>query len=187
MACPIYLAKLSRLNSHPFVAVILLIFSWYFTSLRGRGGGGVLNNTLYGKAPSRRPTPYHFICTIFDRKGPLLFTFSHKWYPLHIPSLELCIPLTAVNLLSFKYDYYSFKIFPRFWMAKSTLIIHHNQLLMTKFGRILCLTRKWLQKCSPLQVKAPLTGKPGTRLSCFGCEKNGGHFTSFKSKNYSWN
>ena len=25
-------------------------------------------------------------------------------------------------------------------------------------------------------------------MSCFGCEnKNGGHFTRFKSKNYSWN
>ena len=52
---------------------------------------------------------------------------------------------------------YSFKIFPRFWLAKGTRIIHHNQLLMTKFGRILCLTRKWRQKCSPLQVNAPLT------------------------------
>ena len=38
--------------------------------------------------------------------------------------------------------YYSFKIFPRFWLAKSTRLIHHNQLLMTTFGRILCLTRK---------------------------------------------
>ena len=46
--------------------------------------------------------------------------------------------------------YYSFKIFPRFWLAKSTRIIHHNQLLMAKFGRILCLTRKWRQKCSVL-------------------------------------
>ena len=55
--------------------------------------------------------------------------------------------------------YYSFKIFFRFWLAKSTLLIHHNQLLMTKFGRILCLTRKWRQKCSPLQVNAPLTEK----------------------------
>ena len=35
-------------------------------------------------------------------------------------------------------------------MAKSTRIIHHSQLLMTKFGRILCLTRKWHQKCSLL-------------------------------------
>ena len=35
--------------------------------------------------------------------------------------------------------YYSFKIFPQFWLAKSTRIIHHNQLLMTKFGRIFCL------------------------------------------------
>ena len=49
----------------------------------------------------------------------------------------------------------SFKIFPRFWLAKSTRLIHYNQLLMTKFGRILCLARKWRQKC---------------RLSCFGCE-----------------
>ena len=44
--------------------------------------------------------------------------------------------------------YYSFKIFPRFWLAKSTLIIHHNQLLMTKFGRILRLMNRWRQKCS---------------------------------------
>ena len=40
--------------------------------------------------------------------------------------------------------YYSFKIFSQFWLAKSTRIIHHNQLLMTTFGRILCLTRKHL-------------------------------------------
>ena len=44
-----------------------------------------------------------------------------------------------------------------FSVAKSTRIIHHKQLLMTKFGRILCLTRKWRQKCSLLQVNAPLT------------------------------
>ena len=31
--------------------------------------------------------------------------------------------------------YYSFKIFPRFCLAKSTRIIHHNQLLMTRFGK----------------------------------------------------
>ena len=55
--------------------------------------------------------------------------------------------------------YYLFKIFPGFWLAKSTRIIHHNQLLMTKFERILCLTRKWRQKCSLLQVNAPLTEK----------------------------
>ena len=58
-----------------------------------------------------------------------------------------------------KGHYYSFKIFPQFWLAKSTRIIHHNQLLMTKFGRIWCLTRKWRQKCSLLRVKAPLTEK----------------------------
>ena len=55
--------------------------------------------------------------------------------------------------------YYSFKIFPQFWLAKSTRIIHQNQLLMIKFGRILCLMWKWRQKCSLLQVNAPLTEK----------------------------
>ena len=55
--------------------------------------------------------------------------------------------------------YYLFKIFPHFWLAKSTHIIHHNQLLITKFGRIFCLTRKRRQKCNPLQVNAPLTEK----------------------------
>ena len=49
--------------------------------------------------------------------------------------------------------YYSFKIFPRFWLAKSTRMIHYNQLLITKFGRILSLTRKWRQKCSVPQCR----------------------------------
>ena len=61
---------------------------------------------------------------------------------------------TSINI-----DYYSFKIFPQFWLAKSTRIIHHNHLLMTKVGRILGLTRKWRQKCSLLLVNAPLTEK----------------------------
>ena len=58
-----------------------------------------------------------------------------------------------------KRNHYSFKIFPQFWLAKSTRIIHHNQLLITKFGRILCLTMKCRQKCNPLQVNALLTEK----------------------------
>ena len=33
-------------------------------------------------------------------------------------------------------------------IAKSTRIIHHNQLLMTKFGRMLRLINLWRQKCS---------------------------------------
>ena len=63
--------------------------------------------------------------------------------------------------------YYLFKISFQFWLAKSTRIIHHNQLLITKFGRILCLTRKWRQKCSPLQVKAPLPRRPGDEVELF--------------------
>ena len=44
--------------------------------------------------------------------------------------------------------YYSLKIFLGFWLAKKTHIIHHNQLLLTKFGRLLQLINQWCQKCS---------------------------------------
>ena len=51
-----------------------------------------------------------------------------------------CDKLSVILVCSvFNVNYYSFKIFPRFWLAKSTHIIHHNQLLMTKFGKILRL------------------------------------------------
>ena len=69
------------------------------------------------------------------------------------------VSLASASILYFILFYNSFKIFPQFWLAKSTRIIHHKQLLMTKFGRILCLKRKWRQKCSLLQVNAPLTVK----------------------------
>ena len=95
-----------------------------------------------------------------------------------------------------KRNYYSFKIFPQLWLAKSTRINHHNQLLMTKYGRILCLSRKWHQKCSPLQVKAPLPRRTGDEVELFWLWKqNGGHYNHFKSeittagtrRNNSWN
>ena len=66
---------------------------------------------------------------------------------------------TVFNNNMFNEYYYSFKIFPRFWLAKSTRLILHNQLLMTKFGRILCLARKWVKNAPFLQVNAPLTEK----------------------------
>ena len=53
-------------------------------------------------------------------------------------------------------DYYSFKIFPRFWLVKTTRIVYHKQLLLTKNSVIL---NQWRQKCSPLQIIESLTSK----------------------------
>ena len=99
---------------------------------------------------------------------------------IFIPSNNNFMPSPYNN-----YYYYSFKIFSRFWLAKSTRLIHHNQLLMTKFGRNLTLTRKWRQKCSIFAGSGTVNREDlGTRLSCFGRgNKNGGRFTGFKSKN----
>ena len=45
--------------------------------------------------------------------------------------------------------YYSFKIFPCFWLVKTTGIIHHNQLLFTKFGKNLCHIESMTSKVEP--------------------------------------
>ena len=88
-----------------------------------------------------------------------------------------------------KENYYSFKIFPRFGLVETTRIIHHNQLLFTKFGKnlrhiqsmtskvepaaiIQPLTSKWRQKWSPLQIIQPLTEKTWGRVCDFGEQKN---------------
>ena len=55
---------------------------------------------------------------IAREKNKLLFHFQ-KWVKL-------------TNALNSSYN--SFKIFPWFWLAKSTRIILHNQFLMNKFG-----------------------------------------------------
>ena len=105
----------------------------------------------------------------------VLRVITFKFYPDLPKTLKVIKKCTKLNWINKSKEighkremnlyYYSFKIFPLLWLAKSILIIHHNHLLMTKFGRILCLTRKWRQKCSKLQEDL------GTRLSCFGCEK----------------
>ena len=48
-----------------------------------------------------------------------------------------------------KYYYYSFKIFPRFWLVKTTRIIYDNQLLFTKFGKNLRHIESMTSKVEP--------------------------------------
>ena len=95
-----------------------------------------------------------------------------EWVNINPLRSNIRIQILQTDLHTFGHSwdsksYYSFKIFPQFWLAKSTRIIHHNWLLMTKFGRILCLTRKWRKKCSLLQVKAPLPRRPGDKVELF--------------------
>ena len=91
----------------------------------------------------------------------------HNFHMIWKPSSIIVLLFIQNNSLSKNIaktcNYYSFKIFPRFWLAKRTRIIRHNQLLMTKFGKILSLTRKWRQKCILLQVNALLTKKTSGR------------------------
>ena len=89
---------------------------------------------------------------------PVILTFwhtidnSYKWSKLQETTTitTIVIVLLIQKCRVIKRNYYSFKILPRFWLAESKRLIHHNRLLMTKFGRVWCLARKWRQKCSVL-------------------------------------
>ena len=65
----------------------------------------------------------------------LIRVFANKQFREKIAQINQLFQLWSLICV-----YYSFKIFSQFWLANGTRIIHHNQLLMTKFGRILYLT-----------------------------------------------
>ena len=107
---------------------------------------------------------------------------------------------------SVKPFYYSFKIFPRFWLVKTTRIIHHNQLLFSKFGKNLRHIESMTSKVEPsencwtIDVKMTLKVQPaadywtvdgenlGTRL-CYiwWAEKQRAKWrNSFKNESIFW-
>ena len=55
------------------------------------------------------------------------------------------------------------KIFPYFWLVKTTHIIHHKQLLLTKFGKNFVIMKRWHQNAVKsaawLQVIEPVNKK----------------------------
>ena len=77
-------------------------------------------------------------------------------------------------------NYYPFKIFPLFLLVKATRIIHHNQLLLTKYwtndvksAARQKLMSRWRQKCSLLQIIKLLTEKTwGQGCVIFGEQEN---------------
>ena len=77
------------------------------------------------------------------------------------------LPFLPISRHLYKLYYYSFKIFLRFWMAKITHIIHHNQLLLTKFGRILPYWKNDVKSAAKLQIIEPLTKKTWHEFELF--------------------
>ena len=59
--------------------------------------------------------------------------------------------LAVFSMPWYKVYYYSFKIFPRFWLVRTTRIIHHNQLLFSKFGKNLRHIESMTSKVKPVE------------------------------------
>ena len=144
---------------------------------------------------------------VFLEKGP----FTIKIYQndvltvisLHKPCrnfhLGIHYTLNGVSTVNNNNNYYySLKIFSisdwlkphalflRFWLAKTSRIIHHNQLLLTKYGRNLQYVKNNVKSAVKLPDCWTFNWEDlWTRSSCFGCDfKMAGHFPSFKSKKY---
>ena len=60
-------------------------------------------------------------------------------------------------------------MFPPFWLVNTTRIMHHNQLLLTKFGKDFVILNRWRQNdiksAARLKVIEPLTEKTWERGS----------------------
>ena len=67
------------------------------------------------------------------------------------PLLDLQNSSYPIQPHSITANYYSFKIFSRFWLVKTTCIIHHNQLLFTKFGENLRHIDSMTSKVQPAE------------------------------------
>ena len=67
--------------------------------------------------------------------------------------------------------YYSFNIFPRIWLVKTTRIIHHNQPLLTKFEKNFVMLNRWRQNdvksAALLQLLNCWPRKPGDEVELF--------------------
>ena len=51
--------------------------------------------------PGPRSSPLLSYIPFLTERVPFCIPSNDKWYPFHIPSLEICIPLTAENAQSF--------------------------------------------------------------------------------------
>ena len=85
-----------------------------------------------------------------------------------------------VNKQQITYYYYSFKIFLCFWLAKIPRIIHHNQLLLAKFERVLWYVKNDVKSAAKLPDYWTVNqDNLGMSLSCFGSDyKMAEHFHS---------
>ena len=124
---------------------------------------------------------------------------NHRWssIPVHKTVVLRFLNSRNARIAWDKWSYYSFKIFSCFWLVKTIRIIHHNQLLFTKFGKnlrhiasmtskveptenywtngvkIFAILNQWRQKYSPPEIIESLTEKTwGQGCVIFGERKN---------------
>ena len=87
--------------------------------------GGVLNKFYSGRLHSE-VLPLTLLYTIFGQKRYPIVSSTDKWYPFHIPSLELCIPLFCRLFHSHKMhlSVSLFGLFKFFFFLQISLLLH---------------------------------------------------------------
>ena len=110
----------------------------------------VWRNDLFLKA---QITQYHLILKplyLRIKRSDFLCLVFHSRYLDVIPNSRLLkLQWYLVTSCGHNFHYYLFKIFPRFWLVKTTRIIPHNQLLFSKFGKNLRHYESMTSKAQP--------------------------------------
>ena len=86
-----------RLSAKPFVI--------HVTSVEcgaGGAGGGVTQQTFIRGGSALRSSPLSFYIPFFTKRYPSRIPSIDKWYPFHIPCLELCIRINCCKCTCFK-------------------------------------------------------------------------------------
>ena len=122
---------------------------------------------------------YFVVCVLF-------FVYGWKIHSLFKKKPTLLCFFTQQRVVRKQYSrnkkQYSFRVFLRFWLAKITRIIRHNQLLFRPhLEEYFAILNQWRQKWSKFPDYWTVNREDlGTRLICFGSEsKHGGTFHSF--------
>ena len=98
---------------------------------------------------------------------------------LHVHGFQSVLKSQTWDANDYKFNYDAFKIFSRFWLVKTTRIIHHNQVLFAKFGKHLRHIESMTSKVERIEnywtndVKMTSKVQPAADYSTIGRENLG--------------
>ena len=102
-----------------------------------------------------------------------LLSITYHWNDWQLQYSNNQFIIIFLKRAQYIFNYYSFEKYPRFWVGKTTRIIHHNQPLLTKFGKNFVILNQWRQNDVRSAARWRLLNRwPGDEVVLFLVSKN---------------